>query len=592
MKGFKREAEMMLCENKICFITCVTNERQYTESLLYINELQTPDGFEVEHIAIRDAKSMAEGYNRAMKQSDAKYKVYLHQDVFIINKQFIFDLLAIFNQNTKIGILGVCGTKKLPKNGIWWEADDLFGSVFDSHTNTMSLLKFQDINGDFELVEALDGLILMTQYDIPWRDDLFDGFHFYDSSQCLEFSRAGYLVAIPKQTSPWIVHDCGLKENWHKKYEHYKKRFLAEYDFNQSPSTKKFVFYFLELDNVHFTKDICIIPYIMGKYYGYEVELVVSHSEREYPSNDKYIENMKVTFTSSQKEIDQVIANADVLMLCGFYHFNLPIIHSFKHLNPKGKIYLKLDLNEHWLMNLDKSINEDEDFIQIFKKCDLISVESRRLQNLIKTKWGVDAIFIPNGFYDFFNSDMIDYSTKNNTILTVGRIGTSQKHSELLLNAFVNVHQEIPDWNLVMVGSIEPWFQDYYEKITTDIPKLKERITFTGPLSYEETKKQYDKAKIFCLTSKWEACANVLSESLGRGCYVIATDVDGVIDVLDYGKYGSIIPVNGSAILQKTLLRICHNELLIEKVCQEAQQYTGNELNWISLCMQIKNLLN
>lgn len=579
-------------ESKICFISCVTNERQYTESLLYIDQLYIPESFEIEKIPIKEAHSMAQGYNIAMKQSDAKYKVYLHQDVFIINKNFIFDILTIFNQNSTIGLLGVCGAKKLPRNGIWWESNERFGSVFDSHTNTMALLQFQEIDSDFETVEALDGLILITQHDSPWREDLFDGFHFYDISQCMEYARAGYLVAIPKQTSPWIVHDCGLKKNWSEKYEHYKERFLAEYsnDFNQSPPAKKFVFYFLGLDNVHFTKDICIIPYVMKKYYGYEVELVVSHSEKEYPSNDKYTENMKMIFTSSQEEIDQVITNADVLMLCGCYDFNLPIINSFKHLNPKGKIYLKLDLNENWLMNLDKSKNND--FIETFKKCDLISVESRRLQDLINTRWGFDVKFIPNGFYDFFNSGMIDYTAKNNTILTVGRIGTRQKHSELLLNTFVKIHQEIPNWNLVMVGSIEPWFQDYYEKIITDLPKLKERITLTGPLSYEETKKQYDKAKIFCLTSRWEACANVVLESLGRGCYVIATDVDGQIDVLDYGEHGSIIPVNDDAILQKTLLRICHNELLIEKVCQEAQQYTRNELSWISLCEQIKNLLN
>ncbi len=27
-------------------------------------------------------------------------------------------------------------------------------------------------------VECIDGLLMATQYDVPWREDLFDGFDF------------------------------------------------------------------------------------------------------------------------------------------------------------------------------------------------------------------------------------------------------------------------------------------------------------------------------------------------------------------------------------------------------------------------------
>ena len=36
-------------------------------------------------------------------------------------------------------------------------------------------------------VAAADGLLLATQYDIDWREDLFENWHFYDISQCMEF---------------------------------------------------------------------------------------------------------------------------------------------------------------------------------------------------------------------------------------------------------------------------------------------------------------------------------------------------------------------------------------------------------------------
>ena len=41
-------------------------------------------------------------------------------------------------------------------------------------------------------VKGIGGLIMITQYDIPWRDDIFDGWHFYDASQSIEFIRKGF----------------------------------------------------------------------------------------------------------------------------------------------------------------------------------------------------------------------------------------------------------------------------------------------------------------------------------------------------------------------------------------------------------------
>ena len=80
-------------ENKIAFIICTNNELYCDECIWYINQLIVPDGYVIDIISISDADSICEAYNAAMKSSDAKYKVYLHQDVFIYNRQFIIDIL-------------------------------------------------------------------------------------------------------------------------------------------------------------------------------------------------------------------------------------------------------------------------------------------------------------------------------------------------------------------------------------------------------------------------------------------------------------------------------------------------------------------
>ncbi|MBT2713623.1 hypothetical protein J7E23_12280 [Pseudomonas sp. ISL-88] len=38
---------------------------------------------------------------------------------------------------------------------------------------------------------------------------MFGGFHFYDTSQSLEFQRCGYTVGAAFQKEPWCLHFCG-----------------------------------------------------------------------------------------------------------------------------------------------------------------------------------------------------------------------------------------------------------------------------------------------------------------------------------------------------------------------------------------------
>jgi glycosyltransferase involved in cell wall biosynthesis len=213
---------------KICFITCVNDLELYDECVKYLSNLNVPEGYEVENIFIEEAESITKAYNEAMKASDARYKVYMHQDVFVINKNFIFDILNIFQNDKNVGLLGVIGAKAIPTSGLWQDSGSKYGKVYDSHTSKMELTCFDEVDKDYESVKVIDGLIMATQYDIPWCEEKFDGWSFYDLSQSMEFIKAGYKVAIPKQEKPWVIHDCGLA-NVEKEYQHYCEEFLKEY---------------------------------------------------------------------------------------------------------------------------------------------------------------------------------------------------------------------------------------------------------------------------------------------------------------------------------------------------------------------------
>jgi hypothetical protein len=213
---------------KITFIASVNDEELYEKSKLYVEQLIVPEDIEVEFIKVKNFNSITTAYNEAIRRSDAKYKVFMHQDVFIINKNFINDILHIFDLNKDVGMIGMVGCKTIPLNGVWWEASDCIGKVADSHIGTMQIMKFRDVNSLYEEVEAIDGLIMITQYDIPWREDIFQGWHFYDISHSFEFKRKGYKIVVPKQQSIWCIHDCGIT-GLDFSYEDNRNKFLAEY---------------------------------------------------------------------------------------------------------------------------------------------------------------------------------------------------------------------------------------------------------------------------------------------------------------------------------------------------------------------------
>lgn len=213
-------------EKKFAFITCVNDEQYYEECRWFLEQLQVPDGYECEYIAIRDAASMAEGYNRAMHQSDAKYKVYLHQDVFVYHRKFLQDILELFQTNPRLGMLGVIGGTALAEDAVCWDSWNA-GRTALCNCNEAVMVRLQETGEGYTEAAALDGMLLATQYDLEWREDLTLGWDFYDISQSLEYRRRGYSIGIPHQRKAWCLHDCGAVNL--SSYEVGRRKVLEEY---------------------------------------------------------------------------------------------------------------------------------------------------------------------------------------------------------------------------------------------------------------------------------------------------------------------------------------------------------------------------
>lgn len=216
-------------DHQIAFIICTNNKVLLDECLMYISLLKVPDGFTTDVITIEGAESMCAGYNAAMNESPAKYKIYMHQDVYITDRNFLIRLLDVFRSDDRIGMVGLVGAPKLDRNAIMWEVP----RVGNLKTEKIDHMDFGFHPNEIIDVDCIDGLLMATQADVPWREDAFRSFHFYDVSQSFEFRRRGYRVVVQDVVDDGIIHDDGVVSLFG--WEPWRQTCIREYHAMLSP---------------------------------------------------------------------------------------------------------------------------------------------------------------------------------------------------------------------------------------------------------------------------------------------------------------------------------------------------------------------
>jgi len=202
----------------VAFISCVNDEAQYRTCLRYIDALEIPSGYTLEKIAVLGATSMAEGYQRAMEASAARYKIYVHQDTYVIHQGLLPEFLHLFRTFPRLGMVGVLGATQLPASGLWWvnNSRNCYGRVWEYYhpagfpaslfaKGVLHFSRYRSFVSDYMPVAVVDGIFMATQYDIPWISPV-GGFMLYDQVHSLEFVRAGLEVGVARQEAIWCLH--------------------------------------------------------------------------------------------------------------------------------------------------------------------------------------------------------------------------------------------------------------------------------------------------------------------------------------------------------------------------------------------------
>ena len=207
---------------KIAVIIHKTDENFYNQLVTEIKSLKLPKGFKLEILPAEGTERFA-AYNKQMKKSDAKYKIYVDEKISVLDKNIFQKIIQIFRVDKKIGVIGVSGAINFSTHGICLDSVQRCGKVF--FRTEKKFVNWGDIKGDFKAVESVDGFFMATQYDFDWREDIFHATSFGDNAQCLEFRRKGYSVVVLNCEEPpiWFAQDKWVID------EDSRNNFLNEY---------------------------------------------------------------------------------------------------------------------------------------------------------------------------------------------------------------------------------------------------------------------------------------------------------------------------------------------------------------------------
>ena len=348
-------------------------------------------------------------------------------------------------------------------------------------------------------------------------------------------------------------------------------------------------------------KDNGGIPYALSRYYGYKSRYVYldKHGIVKNEEYEKYVELDAIksgnnTLINYFNILNYIYKNANNFDVFNFYELGIIGILASKLakiINPKIIVYNKLDMGRAIFIELTRNNSvkrKIKNFLlgKLTSCIDLYTVETYAyVENLNKIERFKNRIkYLPNGFF----SNLVELEKdikKEKIILTVGRLGTLEKNTEMLVDAIENIEPEkLKNWKIYLVGSMTDEFTKWFNERLNAKPYLKNYFVAAGNISdKKELYTLYAKSSVFVLPSRWESWGLVLTEAMAFSCYPIVTDCcDAFFEMLDSANsnFGKIIPNEDKSALKNAIEEVLDDKVDFKNNGIKAHEFVSENFDW------------
>lgn len=296
---------------------------------------------------------------------------------------------------------------------------------------------------------------------------------------------------------------------------------------------------------------------------------------------------------------NQIFRYADVLHLMHFTTESLFLSFLYKIFNPKGIIYIKTDMDSDFLHD---TISQPDNLLELRKwflsiklfKIDILSVENKRVLNYIKKRMPnykkyATIIYIPNGSdYKKESNKIVPYSEKENLILYAARIGSYQKATEIIIEAFLEIASDFPDWKLILMGRIQKDFLGYFNKRVRKSELFNKQIFYLGFVySRDKVIDYHSRAKIFALPSRYEGFSNASLDAAIFGDVIIGSNISSLRVLTNKGKLGILCPIGDLKYFTEKLRYLLSHDDELKTKSEELKKFSKDNFDWTNICKRL-----
>lgn len=371
---------------------------------------------------------------------------------------------------------------------------------------------------------------------------------------------------------------------------------------------------FLRMQPMQLHKDVGQMPYHLARELGWSSELVYwmeAAAELIEPEDySKWVRRVAVSISPSRARhtlmflnyLRQNAKNIDVLLVYHLTSESLFNIFLYKALNPRGVAVLKLDMDSRALAAFNPAplLSKRAALMRLFAATplDFLIIETEGMYSQLLphvSRMGHKLHVLPIGIDCTEPVDLDSVlSAKENIVLTAGRLGSTQKHSELLLEAIEKLPAAVlGDWQFWFVGTRTAEFQARLDDFRRRRPELAPRIQVRDFIeSREELSAMYRRTRVYCLTSRWESFGIVLGEAAFFGCYLVSTDVGAAAALTQNGQHGKLVAVESTSQLTQALEGILSGSTPTEASARWAHQNVKENYSWPTIARRFGDLVN
>jgi glycosyltransferase involved in cell wall biosynthesis len=205
---------------------------------------------------------------------------------------------------------------------------------------------------------------------------------------------------------------------------------------------------------------------------------------------------------------------------------------------------------------------------------------SKAQAKYFKSKGIHNTVIIPNTYsnsYLFDNNYTENSNIKDKNIIKLSYVACIKKekaqHVGLEAIKILKDKFRINNIQLQLVGSIiDKIYKKKLEKYIKE-NKLEENIIFLGLLNHIDVIKVLKETDIVIFTSNLEVQPRAIIEAMALKKPIIASEIDGVVDLIENYKSGILVPPNNPYRLAEEIYNLIINKKISEKISTGAYEY-------------------